>query len=391
MHRPGERKSVTFFAMAAVMLASAFGAVADAGMGPHGSFLKGPWELVVKLGLEGEGLRYPIEVADETKPASIGETLPVMGTPIRIRVDRYIPELEWQTTAVKVDGGGVVAKLQLSGQGLDQTLWLSSAEPGKGAITASIGGVAVRKLSDADKAKQTLSKMVSNNGVGLIKVVDDNNVAIEEHIAAVGGTVIAGRARYKVDILKYVPHYTVDRDTKEVTSGSDEPVNPAILVSVNDGSKEYRQWLWSKFPTSPHTKSELPVKLRFVDFDLGKGRGRYIIAAATRQEPWLISKSNGKVKLQKAVTGKSYTFGNEAYSFTIEELYDGSVIETRWSNKAERLFRPALICTVIYEDTSQQAVLELGKPAHLKTAAGTMVLFYRRQPDSSSKKEHGEV
>ena len=38
---------------------------------PHHSFLGGPWEIVVKMGLGGDGLRFPLVVSDESKPQKL--------------------------------------------------------------------------------------------------------------------------------------------------------------------------------------------------------------------------------------------------------------------------------------------------------------------------------
>jgi hypothetical protein len=84
--------------------------------GQHHWFLAGPWELVVKMGLEGEGLRFPLSVSDENKPHKLDTVLPVTGTPIKIWLETYIPDLKWETTAVKHPGGGVAAKLTIEGE-----------------------------------------------------------------------------------------------------------------------------------------------------------------------------------------------------------------------------------------------------------------------------------
>ncbi len=52
---------------------------------PHHSFLGGPWELVVKMGTEGEALRFPIAAPDGSRPQKFDDVLPVMGTPIKVR------------------------------------------------------------------------------------------------------------------------------------------------------------------------------------------------------------------------------------------------------------------------------------------------------------------
>jgi hypothetical protein len=60
---------------------------------------------------------------------------------------------------------------------------------------------------------------------------------------------------FKITILKYLPDFVVDMQTREVTSRSNEPRNPAILVAVNGPTYQNRRWLFARFPDfDMHTK-----------------------------------------------------------------------------------------------------------------------------------------
>lgn len=60
---------------------------------------------------------------------------------------------------------------------------------------------------------------------------------------------------FKITILKYLPDFVVDMQTREVTSRSNEPRNPAILVAVNGPTYQNHRWLFAKFPDfDMHTK-----------------------------------------------------------------------------------------------------------------------------------------
>lgn len=60
---------------------------------------------------------------------------------------------------------------------------------------------------------------------------------------------------FKITILKYLPDFVVDMQTREVTSRSNEPRNPAILVAVNGPTYQNHRWLFARFPDfDMHTK-----------------------------------------------------------------------------------------------------------------------------------------
>ena len=111
----------TWAAAAATFWMAALAATVSAQTaGPHHEILGGPWEVLVKLGLEGAGVRIPVSVADENKPQPLGMVTPVMGTPLKVRLERYLPDMKQETTAVADPNGGPVAKVSLRGENLQQ-------------------------------------------------------------------------------------------------------------------------------------------------------------------------------------------------------------------------------------------------------------------------------
>ena len=351
--------------------------------GPHHQFLTGPWELVVKMGLEGEGLRFPLIVSDENKPHRLDIILPVFGTPIKVRLEKYVPDLKWETTAVKHRGGGIVAKLTIEGNGLEQESWLNSGNPARQSISSSIGGVAIRELRDPNTAERLLRGLLGPRAVGILSVWPEDSNSPLEYVANLAETITIPKSKYNLSLLEYMPHYSVDTMTKKVVNQSEKPINPAVKVAIDEGERTFEQWLWAKFPSSPHNETKLPLRMRFTDFDLHSTKGKHILVVARGYEPWLLLSKKGKKWVEKAVLGRFYPFADERYSFSIEKIVDGAVIKTEWKNGSESLLHPAIIAVVEQNGTGYQTVLELNKPFHHRTKFGTLVLLYRRRPEPS--------
>jgi hypothetical protein len=351
--------------------------------GPHHSFLTGPWELVVKMGLDGPGLRFPLTVIDENKPQKLDAILPVMGTPIKIRLEEYIPDLKWETTAVKHTDGGIAAKLAIKGINLEQNIWLCSGDPARQSISSSIGGVAIRKLHNPKMVEKLVRELTHPDGIGILSVWPEDSNSPFEYVAKVAETITIPNSKYKLAIAEYLPHYSVDTKTKKVFNQSEKPINPAVRVSVHDGKNATEQWLWAKFPSSPHKETKLPLRMRFADFDLRGVEGKHILIVASGTKPWLLLSKKGEKRVERVVLGRFYPFADKEYSFSIEEIMDGAIIKDEWINNSERLLHPAIIATIEQNGPVRQTVLELNKPFHYKTKYGTLVLFYRRRPPSS--------
>ncbi len=377
MHRRNRRKMLS---ASCVFVAALAAATAAQPASPHHGFLGGPWEIVAKMGHEGAAMRLPLSVADENKPQSMDAVLPVMGTPITVKLERYLPDLKWETNAVDDPNGGLVAKLALRGEGLEQDLWLSARDRERQSISAHIGGVAIRELPGGSGTAATMWELADPEVVGILLVWLGDADSPLVYTVKPGKSVVLPDSQGKLSVVRYVPHYSIDRETKKVTNVSDQPVNPAVEVRLASDQGEYRQWLWSHFPMSPHKQQRLPFRAQFVDFHLEGAAGQYILVMAPGLQPRMLYRANDKKRVVPLEIGKAYPFGDKRYSFTVEQVLSGATVETVWKNATEVLLHPAVVATIAQGEQTQQIVLELNKPFHHRMTFGTLVVLYRRVP-----------
>ena len=344
--------------------------------------VQGPWELVVQIGAKGQALRFPVKVEDPDKEQCLDRVLPVMGSPVRLVIERYIPNLTWETTVAERLGAGTVAGVLIKGPSLEKKMWLDSNDPKRQALTSSIGRLTLKRVAHASTLAQLVAEAANAGAVGVISVWPKDGGLPHEFIAQAGTTDTLGDTGYQVRVLEYVPHYSIDTKTREVTTRSDKPLNPAVRISIDDGQNQIEQWLWST-ESSPHMKNELPLKVKFTDFDLSGMDTAYVIACAPDSGAWLFSYQLGARQATPATLGQVFPFANQEYSFTIESITDGAEVKMEWRNKSDALLQPAIVVSVECNDQKQQAVLELGKVHHQETDGGTAILLYRREPDSA--------
>ncbi|MBN1359026.1 MAG: hypothetical protein JW993_00460 [Sedimentisphaerales bacterium] len=368
-------------ALASLAFAIAWvGAAAAQMQNPHHGVIGGPWEVVVKMGHEGETLRLPLTVADENKPQKLGKTLPVMGTPVKVRIEQYLPDLAWETVAVDDPNGAAVAKLSLRGPNLVQDLWLSAGDIARQSISSHIGAVGIRELPGGLAGAAVVQQLADPETVGVLLVwLDDAAVPLPYAVKSGMSTALPG-GQWKLSIPRYVPHYSIDRQTKEVSNLSDQPVNPAVQVRVEGEQGSYEQWVWSKFPSSPHMRLQLPFRVRFIDFHVSAEPGQYLLTVAEGLEPRMLHWQDQRKVIEPVELGKRYPFGTEGYSLAVEEIRYDATMENRWKNASEMLLHPAVVVSVLQGDNAEEAILELGKPNHQPTKFGTLVMFYRRVP-----------
>lgn len=369
------RMAVAAF-LTAALAAGAMGQPAS----PHHQFLGGPWEILVKMGLDGAAARVPVLVADENKPQSLDGVTPVMGTPLKVRLERYLPDMKQETTAVGDPNGGPVAKLSLRGESLQQDIWLCARDRERQSISAHIGSVAIRELSGSPDVS-ILQELTEPEVVGVLLVWPSETGSPLLYAVKPGKVMALPGSPWKLSLLRYVPHYSIDRQTKEVTSLSDKPENPAIEIRAQSDKQDSRQWLWSQFAMSPHKKGQLPFRTRFLDFHVSAEAGRHILVVAPGPKSHLLYLKDGKKHIEQVELSKRYPFNDKRYSFAVEDVRLGARLETAVKNGSELLLHPAIVATILQGDGAEQVVLELGQPFHHKTSVGTLVVLYRHVPE----------
>jgi hypothetical protein len=365
---------------------------------PYASMKKqpvnGPWEIAVQT-TTGAGFQFPVEVPDENKSTNLNNVFPVMGTSVKIKLDQYFPDLKWETVVIDQPGGGVVAKLTVSGTDLNKEIWLNSDDLPKRSIVSSIGSVAIRKLHSASAVEKMVHELTAPDAIGVISVWSADSNMPTDYVVHKSGTIEVSDSKYKLKILEYIPHYSLDTQTKKVTNLSSEPINPAVRVRFEDGKESVERWFWSKFPSTPHmgkdrNEIELDVVVVFTCFDTGGEPGRYIIVGAPGSDAWILFHKDGKMQAEKIELNSPYPFANEAYSFNVNSIATSAVIEADWKSNSEKLLQPALEVVIESGEAQQKAILELNKPYHYNADSGTMIILYRRQVTSFQETGSGQ-
>jgi hypothetical protein len=216
--------------------------------------------------------------------------------------------------------------------------------------------------------------------IGLVSVVLDDKSKALQFVIKPGFKVEIPKSDYKLEVLKYYPHYGIDKKTKKVQNLSDETVNPAIEVQVQQGKKKFRQWLWSR-SSSPHMEYKLPVKVKFSEFNFAAKKGYYELLVASDDKFWLIANDGEKRVIEAAEIDKIYPFADDKYSFKITQIIENSILKDEWHNESDSLNNPALVVSVQDGDQSDRLILQLNSAQQTKGKDGGSVLLFRKKMD----------
>lgn len=347
--------------------------------GPHDAFLKGPWEVMVRVGLDGDTLHFPIQVKDESKAQTLDQLLPVRKTPVTVSFRHYVPNLGWDMRCLDDPQAGHVAQLSLQGPDLSQPVWLDSMNPQKRAVSSRIGGVEIKAWQNSRTSASLFKEIVMPEAVGVLSAWDGPSDVPVESVVTPGDVIGLKASKVRLTVRRYVPHYSVDKDTKAVVSLSTEPVNPAILVRAEVQGKAQERWVWSRFDEPPHQKIDFPVRVSFAGTQFGsQPEGQYQLLTVKGCPPKMLYVDGGRLVLEAVTSKRQFNFAQDGYGVVVNQVRCGARIKTMWHNRSDRLIRPALVATFRSNMIEQEVVLEFNKPYHYKTDSGTLVLVYRR-------------
>lgn len=356
-----------------------------AGAGPHDAFLGGPWEITVRIGLDGHTLHFPISVANESKAQPLEQILPVMGTPVKLYFEHYVPDLGWELRCVKTPESGHAARLRIKGEQLDQTLWLQSRDKDRRIISSPIGGIEMKELLGTNPSAEFFQELTNPATVGVLSFWGpQQDIPIELGVQP-GKTVTLPHDLGILSVIEYMPHYSVDRASKAVINLSDQPVNPAVKLGLKQDAQAHERWVWARFSAYPHETPVFPLRVEFSNYYLGQTDGKYLLVVGRDMQARLLFYRDGLPLVEPVKPGHSYAFSRKGYSFCVEEIIPDAVIKNVWKNRSDRLIRPALIGTLDSGRIKKQVVLEFNKPYHYKTESGTLVLIYRQRTQPPGK------
>jgi len=347
--------------------------------GPHDAFLGGPWEITIRIGLEGKVLHFPISVANESKAQPLHQVLPVMGTSVRINFEHYVPDLTWEVHCVKEPKSGYAARLRIQGEQLDQTLWLQSRDSTRRIISSPIGGIEMKELLSEGLDAEFFRQLTDKATVGVLSLWAPEQEIPFEIVVQPDMVVTLPRDQGTLSIVEYMPHYSVDRASKEAFSQSDQPINPALKIKLERKDASYERWVWDRFSTHPHESPDFPLRVVFSNYYLGKTDGKYLLIVGDAQRARLLFYKDDMPVMEPVQLGRSYAFAQAGYGFNVEETVQDAIVRNVWKNRSDRLMRPALIGSLDSGRVQKQVVLEFNKPYHFKTESGTLVLIYRQR------------
>jgi hypothetical protein len=227
--------------------------------------------------------------------------------------------------------------------------------------------VGYMEIANRDLVEQVIQRLVR-----LLKTSDRLEVVFPDGArtltfpATVGARYEIGDTGYSMELLRYVPDFSMDFATREVRSKSDFPNNPAMQLELTGPTGPKRQWVFAKFP-SMHDTGDLPFELKFkVEGHLG-GISDYVLILNTTEadsdESLLLAQLRGGQVVQKddIASDRPANIEGTGYKIVVDRLLENANMDNELVNRPDISNRSAV--EAVIERAGSRAKLNLWERA----------------------------
>jgi hypothetical protein len=182
---------------------------------------------------------------------------------------------------------------------------------------------------------------------------------------------------YVLEILRYLPDFSLDPVTGEPINASDEPRNPAIEVKLSDGERSLKRWAFALFPEFSRAHSGqteravelayvVPAKemVRIVDID---GRSTMLVRPV----------AGAPAEVETVQIGEEVQLGDTGWTFTLAERVARPRFVREVAPSRDPRDKPAVQVSIKESHTDVEKVKWL--MTNMPEEIGTTRLLYSRQ------------
>ena len=141
-----------------------------------------------------------------------------------------------------------------------------------------------------------------------------------------------------VTVVRFVPHWMMDLQTKQIVSATAERKNPAIQVQVKQGAASELRWLFARNPAF-HGQTKIlgtALDLRFVEADLRRPNIVRLLASTDPKDRFVQRYRDGHlVETAPAEPGRSL-FSSEGFEVRLARWLESAAIENRAEDDPEQ-------------------------------------------------------
>jgi len=121
--------------------------------------------------------------------------------------------------------------------------------------------------------------------------------------------IVSFEPNLKFKVLKYIPDFQINLETKEVVTKSENPDNPAIELEINDNGDVSRKWLFAKFHDFHHDSDQSDISFTYFQ-QTGYVKDYKSILTVIENDQQILTKT---IEVNDPLQYKGYAFYQSSY------------------------------------------------------------------------------
>ena len=263
-----------------------------------------------------------------------GETYPVRKVDGELTVDRFFGNYAVRDIAVEQENGVAAAEVAFHRNGREETAHFFDQPGDDRFFLPEQAGLIIFKATQPDKP----AELVQERKTVTITLPDGtrNVVTVKE------GEIYPFHGSTTMTIGQFIPSFTIDAETRQVVSKSDNPDNPALeLILIDEaGGAPIRHWVFANYPEFSHGK-KLPgdAKVTFNYTPSFKDKPIYVVSPDGR----VTVTENGRITSRTELADGKLVFDD--YDFEFKRFMASAVKQKEEFNRSDTLDNPVVVVT----------------------------------------------
>jgi hypothetical protein len=179
-------------------------------------------------------------------------------------------------------------------------------------------------------------------------------------------------------VLKFYPHFGLDKQTSEPVNQSDKRLNPAVLVEIESGGEKEERWAFAKFADFRMQDAKLPYRIEF-DCALEQTRSSPDFAIVTvggkTHEVW--TRHAGERISKQAALNEAVEVVGSQYEFSLARFVPAGRLVEEYRAARGRGATTALRLETTNADGDEVSLwLAIGRERVIQTAQGPLTVSF---------------
>ncbi len=326
-------------------------------------------------------LRVEAKLRDRNLPATLSQEIALPWLNEKLELTDYLPLAQLDQTVIETDETGEPAIfISIDGPTQSYQRWLMANVQERNRLVSFIGTwrfMAVKDTSQRDYLWEQFRTEYTRDP--LLHVNGPDGLHRQQLPAAIGRKKELKGLDYSLEVLSFMPHFSMDEKTKQPRNQSQLRRNPAVMVRITGSGRQEDRWVFSKFPAyTSESTDRLPIEVTLdCPVQSTSQAPDYVIVTTGKNDLELWSRHQGKTDEQTLTINQPIDIAGSQYRFQLgQSIPHGKLVERYVSSDKPGAVPALRIASKLIIGLTSPLWIALNERRVVNTKAGPMAITF---------------